>query len=41
MDYLTPRGGYLLAVAHNIQADVRPRNVIVIFEAAKEYGKYR
>ncbi len=41
IDHLAPEGGYLLAAVHNIQADVPPENVITIFEAAKEYGKYR
>lgn len=35
-----PGGGYILATAHNIQADVPPRNVVAIFEAAREYGEY-
>lgn len=35
-----PRGGYILATAHNIQADVPPSNVVAIFEAAREYGEY-
>jgi len=41
IDHLASGGGYLLAAVHNIQADVPPENVIAMFEAAKEYGKYR
>lgn len=31
---LSPGGGYVLAAAHNIQADVSPENVVAMFEAA-------
>lgn len=37
---LGDNGGYLLAPAHIIQADVKPETVKVMIEAAKEYGKY-
>ena len=33
-------GGYLLAPAHIIQADVRPETVKLMIEAAMEFGKY-
>jgi len=33
-------GGYLLAPAHNIQADTPVKNVYALFEAVKKYGKY-
>lgn len=37
---LAPGGGYILASVHTIQNDVPPENIIAMFEAAKEYGKY-
>jgi len=37
---LGKNGGYLLAPAHIIQADVTPETVKVMIEAAKEFGKY-
>jgi uroporphyrinogen decarboxylase len=33
-------GGYLLAPAHIIQADVRPETVLTMINAAREYGTY-
>jgi len=33
-------GGYLLAPAHILQADVKPETVKVMIEAAKEFGQY-
>jgi len=33
-------GGYILAPAHNIEEDTPVENVIAVFEAAKEFGKY-
>jgi uroporphyrinogen decarboxylase len=35
-----PGGGYVLAPAHNIQDDVPPENVIAMFQAALETGRY-
>jgi len=35
-----PGGGYILAAVHNIQPDVPVENVIAMYEAGKEYGKY-
>ena len=37
---LAPGGGYVLAPANHLQADVPPENVIALFEAAREYGRY-
>ncbi|MHC4123742.1 MAG: uroporphyrinogen decarboxylase family protein [Planctomycetota bacterium] len=37
---LGENGGYLLAPAHVIQADVKPEVVKVMVEAVKEFGKY-
>lgn len=34
---LAPGGGYVLAAAHNIQADVPPENVVAMFEEAREF----
>lgn len=33
-------GGYILAPAHNVQADVPPKNLVVMYQAALKYGKY-
>jgi len=35
-----PGGGYILSPANHIQNDTPPENVITLFEAAREYGKY-
>ncbi|MEM3420555.1 MAG: uroporphyrinogen decarboxylase family protein, partial [Nitrososphaerota archaeon] len=37
---LAPGGGFIFAPIHNIQAEVPPQNIVAMFEAAKEYGKY-
>ena len=37
---LAPGGGYLLASCHNIQADVPPENIMVMWEALQKYGRY-
>lgn len=37
---LAPGGGYILAPANHLQADVPPENVVALYEAAREYGKY-
>ena len=37
---LAPDGGYILAAVHNIQPGVPVENIIAMFEAGKEYGKY-
>ena len=33
-------GGYILSPAHIIQADTPPENLVIMTEAAHEYGKY-
>ncbi len=33
-------GGYILATCHNINVDIPPDNLRVMFEAAKEFGRY-
>jgi len=35
-----PGGGYILAPAHNVQADVPPANLVAMCRAAHEYGQY-
>ncbi|HID17814.1 TPA: hypothetical protein EYP26_05935, partial [Candidatus Bathyarchaeota archaeon] len=35
-----PGGGYVLAGAHNIQADTPPENVLAMFKSALKYGSY-
>ncbi len=40
IEILGQGGGYVLAAVHNIQDDVKPENIVTMFEAAKEFGKY-
>ncbi|MFB0562852.1 MAG: uroporphyrinogen decarboxylase family protein [Candidatus Lokiarchaeia archaeon] len=40
IEILGENGGYVFAPAHNIQGDVPPQNVVAMFDAALEYGKY-
>lgn len=37
---LAPGGGYILAPANHMQADVPLENVIALYEAARKYGRY-
>lgn len=37
---LGPGGGYILAPSNHLQDDVPPENVITLFKAAREFGKY-
>lgn len=37
---LAPGGGFVFASIHNIQANVPPENIVALYEAAYEYGKY-
>lgn len=37
---LAPGGGYVLAPSNHLQPDVPPDNVVALFEAAREYGRY-
>jgi len=37
---LAPGGGFVFNTVHNIQSDVPPENVIAMWEALLEYGKY-
>jgi len=35
-----PGGGFIISTAHNIQPDTPLQNIITLFEAYKEFGKY-
>ncbi len=37
---LAPGGGYILSPANHIQADVPVENVLTLYQAAREFGKY-
>ncbi|MHA1111048.1 MAG: uroporphyrinogen decarboxylase family protein [Promethearchaeota archaeon] len=37
---LKPNGGYVAANIHNITAEVPPENIVAMFDAAYEFGKY-
>jgi uroporphyrinogen decarboxylase len=37
---LAPGGGFVFNTVHNIQHDVPPENIIAMWEAVREYGKY-
>lgn len=40
MSVFKPGGGYVFNNVHNIQAGIKPENVIALFDAAYEYGFY-
>ncbi len=40
LDAAKAGGGYILCTAHNLQADTPVENVLALFAAAHEYGKY-
>ena len=40
IDDLAPGGGFVFTAVHNIQRDVPPENVVAMFEAISEFGKY-
>jgi uroporphyrinogen decarboxylase len=35
-----PNGGYIFNNIHNIQGDIPPQNIVAMYDAAFEYGKY-
>jgi len=35
-----PGGGYILTSANHLQPDVPPENIVALFEAAREFGRY-
>jgi uroporphyrinogen decarboxylase len=37
---LAPSGGFVFATVHNIQADVPPENILAMWEAVQEFGRY-
>lgn len=37
---LAPGGGYVVCSVHNIQPEVPPENVVAMFDAAYEFGRY-
>jgi len=37
---LAPGGGYVLCAVHNIQPGVPPENIVTMYKAAREYGRY-
>ena len=39
-DVFMPGGGFVFAAGHNIQADVPPENILALFDAAHEFGRY-
>jgi len=41
IETLAPGGGYVFAPIHNVQADVPPEHFWAMWEAWKEFGKYR
>jgi len=40
MEAFKPGGGYIFNNVHNIQGDVPPENILAMYEAALEFGKY-
>jgi uroporphyrinogen decarboxylase len=37
---LAPGGGFVLASVHNLQPDIPPENILAMFEAVSQYGRY-
>lgn len=37
---LAPGGGYVLGPSHNIQGDVPPENIVAMYQAARDFGRY-
>jgi uroporphyrinogen decarboxylase len=40
IEIFAPGGGFVFCQVHNIQANVPPANVVAMFEAALEFGRY-
>lgn len=40
LEIMAPGGGYILSPSHNIQPTISPENVVAMYEAAREFGKY-
>ncbi|MFO1499094.1 MAG: uroporphyrinogen decarboxylase family protein [Verrucomicrobiota bacterium] len=41
IDDLAPGGGFIFNTVHNIQADVPPENIMAMWEAVQDFGRYR
>ncbi|AOQ23636.1 hypothetical protein MTAT_12180 [Moorella thermoacetica] len=41
IDECAPGGGFILAPAHNIQADTPVENILAFYQAAREFGEYK
>jgi uroporphyrinogen decarboxylase len=41
LDIMSPRGGYIACTSHNIQADTSMKNLEALFEAYRDFGRYR
>ena len=37
---LAPGGGFLFATSHNIEPDTPPKNIVAMFDAVHEFGRY-
>lgn len=37
---LAPSGGYIVAPSHNIQHGMSPENIVAMYDAVREFGKY-
>lgn len=40
LEALAPGGGYVFNTVHNIQSEVPPANIVAMWEALQEYGRY-
>jgi len=40
IEAFAPGGGFVFATVHNIDSDVPPQNIVAMWEALMEYGKY-
>jgi uroporphyrinogen decarboxylase len=40
LEDLAPGGGFVFAPVHNIQANVPPENIMAMWEAWEEFGRY-
>lgn len=40
LQIFAPGGGYVFAQVHNVQPDVPPENLIAMFQAVREFGRY-
>ncbi|MDR7520215.1 MAG: uroporphyrinogen decarboxylase family protein [Armatimonadota bacterium] len=41
IEALAPGGGFVFATVHNILPDVPPQNIVAMWEALQEFGRYR